>query len=171
MAGRGGIIGWVYVHRLHHKLSDTVNDPHYPNLSLWGMLFPDYSKFDKDVNLRVVKDLLKKEYIKIDKYYNLLILIWAATLFLIDPNLFYFGWILPVVLTHIMFNSFLIIGHRLGYRNHKTKDNSTNFWLYAITLWGEGWHNNHHNNPRAWSLKERLWELDIISYVIKLVRV
>lgn len=171
MAGRGGIIGWVYIHRLHHKSSDTGNDPHYPSLSPWGMLFPDYSKFNKDINLRVVKDLLKKEYIEIDKYYNLLILVWATALFLIDPNLFYFGWVLPVVLTHIMFNSFLVIGHKLGYRNYNTNDNSTNFWPYAITLWGEGWHNNHHNNPSEYNLKKYWWEVDIISYVIKLVKV
>ena len=170
MAGRGGILGWVYIHRSHHKTSDTVSDPHYPSLTPWGMLFPDYSKFDKDVNLRVVKDLLKKEYIEIDKYYNLLVIGWAAILFLIDPNLFYFGWVLPVILTHIMFNSFLVIGHKFGYRNHSTTDNSTNFWPYAITLWGEGWHNNHHKRPGSWNLKERWWEIDIISFVIRLVR-
>jgi stearoyl-CoA desaturase (delta-9 desaturase) len=170
MAGRGSIIGWVYIHRVHHKAADTVNDPHYSSLSLWGMLFPDYSKFDKSVNLRVIKDLLKKEYINIDKYYNLLVLAWAVLLFLISPELCYFGWVLPVALTHIMFNSFLVIGHKFGYRNHDTDDSSTNFWPYAITLWGEGWHNNHHKNPGAWNLKEHQWEIDIVSYVIRLLK-
>lgn len=170
MAGRGGIIGWVYIHRLHHKTSDTQDDPHYPSLTFWGMLFPDYSKFDKNVNLRLVRDVLKKEYIEIDKYYNLLVLSWAVILLSISPDLFYFGWALPVALTHVMFNSFLVIGHKLGYRNHNTGDSSTNFWPYAITLWGEGWHNNHHNNPGAHSLTEKWWEVDIISYVIKLVK-
>jgi fatty-acid desaturase len=170
MAGRGGIIGWVYIHRLHHKLSDTDNDPHYSSLTFRRMLFPDYSKFDQNINLRVVKDLLKKEYIEIDKYYNLLILIWATTLFLISPELFYFGWVMPVMLTHLMFNSFLVIGHQLGYRNYNTNDNSRNFWPYAITLWGEGWHNNHHNSPGVCDLKNHWWEIDVISYAIKMVK-
>lgn len=170
MAGRGGIIGWVYIHRLHHKNSDTVDDPHYSSLTVKGMFFPDYSKFSQNVNLRVIRDLLTTENIKIDKYYNLLILGWIVLLLLISPSLFYFGWVLPVALTHFFFNSFLYIGHKFGYRNYHTKDSSTNFWPYAIFLLGEGWHNNHHNDPGKWNLQVKEWEFDLISIFIRLVK-
>ena len=30
LAGRGSPLGWVYIHRLHHRHADTENDPHGP---------------------------------------------------------------------------------------------------------------------------------------------
>jgi stearoyl-CoA desaturase (delta-9 desaturase) len=170
MAGRGGVLGWVYIHRLHHRSTDTVDDPHYSSLTLTKMWFPDYKQFINDVNLRIIKDLLNKTNTTIDKYYNLLILFWAIFLLTISVDLFYFGWVVPVVLTHFSFNSFLYAGHRFGYRNHETRDQSTNCWPYAILLFGEGWHNNHHKNPRQWNLRERWWEIDITSLVIRLLK-
>ena len=35
-----------------------------------------------------------------------------------------------------------------------------NLWWCSLLSWGEGWHNNHHANPRAWSYRERWWEWD-----------
>lgn len=170
MAGRGGILGWVYIHRLHHKDSDTDKDPHYSSLQFKTMWFPSYEKFIDDVNLRIIKDLLNKTNTTIDKFYNLFVLGWAVFLLFVSVDLFYFGWVIPVVLTHFSFNSFLYVGHKFGYRNHETRDNSTNCWPYALLLFGEGWHNNHHKNPRQWNLREKWWEFDINGLVIKMLK-
>jgi fatty-acid desaturase len=169
-AGRGATIGWVYIHRLHHAYSDTEKDPHVPNLNIWNLFFPKYSHFDGKVNLRLVKDLLKEPHIFIDKYYNLLILIWAVILYSISPNLFYFGWVIPVALTHIALNSFLYFGHAYGYTNHSHRDDSKNLWPFSVLLWGEGWHNNHHKNPSNWNLSEKWWEIDIIGFIIRFIK-
>lgn len=170
MAGRGGIIGWVYIHRLHHAYSDTEKDPHYCSLNFKGIFFPKYSKFVSEINLRLVRDLLSKNFVNIDKYYNLMVAAWCVLLITISPELFYFGWVVPVALTHILLNSFLYFGHTHGYRTHRHRDNSTNLWPYGFLLWGEGWHNNHHKNPGNWNLHEKWWELDVVGLLIRMVK-
>ena len=170
MAGRGGVIGWVYIHRMHHAFSDTEKDPHMPNFNLRGMFFPTYKHFSENINLRLVKDLLDRKYLDIDKYYNLLIVLWGLLLLAIDPALLYFGWIVPVALTHLILNSFIYMGHLAGYKNHDHRDESRNLWIYGILFCGEGWHNNHHKSPGKWNMQERWWEIDLIAPVIKLLK-
>ena len=41
------------------------------------------------------------------------------------------------------------VTHRWGYRNYETREDSTNNWLFALLTNGEGWHNNHHADPRS----------------------
>lgn len=170
MAGRGGVIGWVYIHRLHHAHSDTEKDPHYSSLTFLGIFFPKYNRFVSNINLRIVRDVLSKEFIFIDKYYNLLVLIWCSILAVFGLDVLYFGWIVPVALTHILLNSFLYFGHTFGYKNHSHRDNSTNLWPFGFLLWGEGWHNNHHKDPSKWNLHEKWWELDVVGLVIRMIK-
>ena len=39
-------------------------------------------------------------------------------------------------------------------------------WWCSLLFWGEGWHNNHHANPRAWSYREKWWEWDTGAAVV-----
>ena len=39
--------------------------------------------------------------------------------------------------------------HVWGYRNYETGENSRNNILVGLSSNGEGWHNNHHADPRA----------------------
>lgn len=39
--------------------------------------------------------------------------------------------------------------HVWGYRNYETGENSRNNWLIGLTSGGDGWHNNHHADPRC----------------------
>ena len=41
------------------------------------------------------------------------------------------------------------VTHLWGYRNFDTHDNSRNNWLVGLVSNGEGWHNNHHAEPRS----------------------
>jgi len=41
------------------------------------------------------------------------------------------------------------ITHLWGYRNYDTPDNSRNNIFVGIIANGEGWHNNHHADPRS----------------------
>ena len=51
--------------------------------------------------------------------------------------------------------------HLWGYRNYDTRENSRNNWLFALATNGEGWHNNHHADPRTAAHGHRWWELDV----------
>ena len=59
------------------------------------------------------------------------------------------------------------LSHVFGYRNYPTKDNSRNNWLVALLSSGEGWHNNHHEDPAAANTRHRWWEFDLIFIVIE----
>ncbi|MEV0704360.1 fatty acid desaturase [Saccharopolyspora sp. NPDC050389] len=37
MAGQGGMVSWVALHRRHHECSDREGDPHSPNLAGPGL--------------------------------------------------------------------------------------------------------------------------------------
>ena len=51
--------------------------------------------------------------------------------------------------------------HMWGYRNYETREDSRNNWLFALLTNGEGWHNNHHADPRSARHGHQWWELDI----------
>jgi stearoyl-CoA desaturase (delta-9 desaturase) len=60
-----------------------------------------------------------------------------------------------------------VFGHTrglIGYRNFDTKDNSHNNILLGYLGWGQGWHNNHHHDPKSYDfgsgVSGRWWEWD-----------
>jgi len=169
-AGRGSILGWVHIHREHHAYSDTNKDPHAPNINGWRVFFPHVLNYGVEIKKYLVRDLFNSVHLRINRYYKLIVLSWIVLLLIIDPWLFYFFWAVPLALTHLVLNSFTYFGHSVGYTNHNHRDNSKNFWVFGILLWGEGWHNNHHTNPSRWSLTDNWWEIDVTSYLIRSVK-
>ena len=59
------------------------------------------------------------------------------------------------------------LAHMFGYQNYKTGEDSTNNWFVALLSVGEGWHNNHHEDPSSATMQHRWWEFDISYYEIK----
>ena len=51
--------------------------------------------------------------------------------------------------------------HTWGRRRFDTRDDSTNNWWVALLTFGEGWHNNHHADPRCVRHGLAWYELDI----------
>jgi len=174
---------WVLVHRIHHQHSDHQPDPHTPRVSgFWshmGWLFVDNkatstaSAYD-----RYVKDLMR------DKYYMWLqrgqkwILVYAIHALAFIPlgmiaglftgemvrttaQFFFWGVIMRTIFTWHVTWAINSAAHMWGYRNYETREDSRNNWLFAILTNGEGWHNNHHADPRSARHGHRWWEVDI----------
>jgi stearoyl-CoA desaturase (delta-9 desaturase) len=59
------------------------------------------------------------------------------------------------------------VTHLWGYRNFETRDDSRNNWLVGLIANGEGWHNNHHADPRCAAHGQRWWELDVSYLTIR----
>jgi stearoyl-CoA desaturase (delta-9 desaturase) len=59
--------------------------------------------------------------------------------------------------------------HLWGYRNYDTGEQSRNNWLVAILTSGEGWHNNHHADPRSARHGHRRWEIDLVFAFIRVL--
>jgi stearoyl-CoA desaturase (delta-9 desaturase) len=168
---RGSPIGWVYIHRLHHGFSDTDKDPHSPKhlgFKLFGL--KHLTNHSDKINKFLVKDLMTEEQLNINKYYLLYVIAYVTTLAVIDIQLVYFLWALPVVLVQLSQNSFNYFGHMIGYRNFQTEDASTNnVWLFPFIL-GDAWHNNHHKNPALISNKIRDFEIDPAAAIINIIK-
>ena len=59
------------------------------------------------------------------------------------------------------------VSHLWGYRNYETSDGSRNNAFVGILIGGEGWHNNHHADPRSARHGHKWWELDISWLTIR----
>jgi len=170
LTGRGSILGWVYLHRLHHAYSDQDKDPHSPhNLGYKLFGFGHMKQQEGEMKIFLVKELMTPAQLFIHKWYMLLLLPVISVLALIDLQLFYWAWLVPAMLIQISTSNFNYFGHRFGYRNHETKDHSrNNAWLWPIIL-GEAWHNNHHSDAKNPSTTYKFWEIDPLAWMIKLV--
>ncbi len=158
IGGTGSTIGFAAMHRAHHARSDTEADPHALDRNGWLLLF---SLYDYDFDPIYVRDLLRDRFhVFLHRFYAPLIVAWAAGLLAIDPMLFVFVYCVPVFFNITISNLGNVIGHEFGYRNHETRDDSTNNWLLAVLTFGEGWHNNHHARPQRATFRDRWWEFD-----------
>ena len=178
---------WVAVHRRHHQHSDEQPDPHSPLVSFfWGhmdWLVRHNDDLERlDLYERYVKDILRdKFYLKLERN---LMWVWInlAQWLLFYAVGFAIGWAMgetwidgvqlglsllvwgvfvrTVCVWHITW-SVNSISHLWGYRNYDTDENSRNNVFVGIVSNGEGWHNNHHAQPRAASHGHKWWEIDV----------
>jgi stearoyl-CoA desaturase (delta-9 desaturase) len=82
-----------------------------------------------------------------------------------------FVYAIPACLCLHSTSAIIVIAHIHGYKSHPLKnDQSRNSWIANLITLGEGWHNNHHAKPYAWSNWERWWEFDIPSLVIRVIK-
>jgi stearoyl-CoA desaturase (delta-9 desaturase) len=188
---QGTPMSWVAIHRLHHQHSDEADDPHSPRTSFfWGhmgwFLIYDPAVYNLSLYDRYARDLFQDRFYKwLERprvRQNVQRVQWAAFLLVgalvgglwswtlegaLQLGLSWLIWgvvVRTVVHLHATWavNS---VTHRWGYRSFNTQDDSRNNWLVAIVSNGEGWHNNHHAEPRCAAHGRRWWELDV-SYLI-----
>ena len=172
LSGRASILGWVYVHRLHHAYSDTEKDPHSPKYLGYKIFgFGHYKTQEEEpMQIFIVKDLMSKEQLFIHKWYIAIILSFVCMIALVNVELLYFVWVLPAFLVHLSQTNFNYFGHMNGYRNFQIKDDSrNNIYLFPIIL-GEAWHNNHHANPKKYSTQVKATEYDPLSLFIDIIK-
>ena len=160
LGGTGSSIGWVAVHRTHHKFSDKNLDPHSPHTgSIWGLFI---NKYNFDFNKWVVRDLITNPFHKfLHDYYYLLILFVSLILLMFGLKYFIFILAIPMFLNMLASSLSVYLGHSWGYRTWEIEDKSVNNWLNALLVWGEGWHNNHHRKASNYTFKNKWWEIDI----------
>jgi fatty-acid desaturase len=173
----GPTISWVALHRMHHQHSDTNFDPHtqykddHYSVIHSIKVFIGYDWVISNIPVKYVKDLMRDPVHKfIFNHYFKIIFSFIAMLFIIDPVLVLFVYALPATLTVITIGIVNTLGHGHGYRNHETKDKSTNSWIANLISLGEGLHNNHHAKPSKWYIGEKWYELDIMGCIIMFIK-
>jgi stearoyl-CoA desaturase (delta-9 desaturase) len=186
---------WVAVHRRHHEHSDEQPDPHSPLVSfLWAHLAWIYTENRELGRLgifdRYAKDILRdKFYVALERRGTWLWVIlasWAvfyAVGFIVElatggsldearqagASLLVWGvFVRTVVVWHITW-SVNSVTHLWGYRSYPTSDCSrNNIWVGWLSN-GEGWHNNHHADPRSARHGRRRCEFDLTWVSIRLL--
>jgi len=139
---------------------------------------------------RYAKDLLRDPfYMKMERSFlyiwinvaqlMLFYLVGFAIGFLLTHNLWdstrisvqwaYWGVFMRIVYTWNVTWAVNSISHMYGYRNYETRENSRNNCLVALATSGEGWHNNHHVDPRSCAHGHRWWEVDLTYTTICLL--
>jgi stearoyl-CoA desaturase (delta-9 desaturase) len=177
---------WVAVHRRHHQHADQRDDPHSPLVNFaWGhvgwMLVQNRELSRLGIFERYSKDILRDPFYKmLERYYGwILMASWlaffvagfiaalllggtAASSTQFAASVLVWGVaVRTVAVWHITW-SVNSAAHRWGYRNYETDEDSRNNVFVAIVTSGEGWHNNHHADPRSAKHGHRWWEIDLI---------
>jgi len=183
---------WVVIHRLHHQHSDEQPDPHSPMVHwFWGhvgWLFVEnrqvdtmatYEKYARDILQDPFYLRLQRGHLWVWIYFLHALLFylvgfaigWAATGALIGGvqfglSLLVWGVVFRTIYTWHVTWGVNSMAHLWGYRNYDTNENSRNNWLSALATNGDGWHNNHHADPRSAAHGQKWWELDVTYLTI-----
>lgn len=177
LALQAGAINWVTTHRIHHAFTETEKDPHSPRFGgtfrahIGWLMHGNALSHDAETIRRYAPDLLKdKVHVFISKYFYVTTVIAALILFAIGGwSMVLWGIFLRQVFGWHM--TFLVNSatHLWGTRRFATNDDSRNNGLIAALTFGEGWHNNHHANPRSARHGLAWYEFDINWLQIKLL--
>lgn len=186
---------WVAIHRMHHQHSDHQPDPHSPLVNFFwghvGWVVCRNVKIDRTMHYeRYVRDLLRDPfYLRLERKGGwFFVFLGHAILISVVGGVYgyfvsggstsealrYYAswavWAVAVRTTFVLHGTWAVnsVAHTFGYRNYETREHSRNNWLVALFSHGEGWHNNHHAQPRSAMHGHKWWEFDMSWRVIQL---
>jgi stearoyl-CoA desaturase (Delta-9 desaturase) len=183
--GSSYLSAYVYgaLHRLHHAYADTARDPHSPKYdkSIFAMMLrtnreykhieqnrkdgidpkflknlPDWPAFDRFASRMPTRIIFGLVYVAVYA--------WLATA--------WWQWLLlPFTLVIGPVHGAVInwFAHKIGYTNFQVNDTSKNFLPVDFLMWGESYHNNHHQNGSNPNFGYRWFEFDPMWVMIKLL--
>jgi stearoyl-CoA desaturase (Delta-9 desaturase) len=188
MAVEGSVFKWVGLHRLHHRYSDTHEDPHSPHhhgSGVWGVLrgawhahigwfflAPPPGRDD------CVKDLERSRSLRIA---SALWPVWILLGLLIPTILggliqmswlgaltgLVWGGLIRIFLVHHVTWSINSACHLWGGREYESPDQSRDNLVFGLLALGEGWHHTHHAFPTSARHGLRWWQIDASYWLIR----
>lgn len=186
---------WVAMHRRHHEHADQQADPHSPLVNfLWshmGWLMVRNRELRRlRIYERYAKDVLRDPfYARLERKPVLVAVVlsswagfflagfgfewlhgngWGSALQFGLSLLVWGVFVRTVLVWHITW-SVNSVTHLWGYRNYSTDESSRNNVFIGILSGGEGWHNNHHADPRSARHGHLWWEFDATWLTIRLL--
>jgi stearoyl-CoA desaturase (delta-9 desaturase) len=186
---------WVATHRRHHEHADEEADPHSPLVNfLWAhigwLIFKNKDLIRLGLTNRYAKDVLRDRfYVFVERKLPWLCIVASSWLLFFAGgfvaelllggtlmqalqfglSLLIWGVFLRTVL--VWHNTWAVnsVTHLWGYRNYDTGESSRNNLVVGYLSAGEGWHNNHHADPRSARYGHRWWEIDLTWLTIRLL--
>jgi sn-1 stearoyl-lipid 9-desaturase len=117
-------LGWIGVHRLHHKHADTKLDPHSPKHKGLKVLISDFS--DTIIPLSVIRDVVSNPRIKFFQKYGR-----------------YLVWFFIIFTPYFILMAYAGMGILNYFGHHNNK--AVNRWWINILAPFEGNHKDHHS--------------------------
>jgi len=178
LAWQGSPIDWVATHRKHHATTDRSGDPHSPRESFWWghmgwLILPDRELRRAAVARQYAPELLADPMYRFFQWtYPIYQVLLGVGLYLLG-GWGYVVWGIALRTVVVWHGTWLVNSatHLWGYRRFRTKDDSTNLWWVALLTYGEGWHNNHHADPRSAIYGRRWWELDLAYAHVRVLEI
>jgi stearoyl-CoA desaturase (delta-9 desaturase) len=184
---------WVAIHRRHHQFADQQPDPHSPLASFFwshiGWILVDQPELSRlGIYQRYAKDILRDRFYVALERKNCLVWINLGQMPLFFGVGFAVAWLsgeaaaaqtgLGIMMFGVFVRTVLVwhitwavnsATHLWGYRNYETDEDSRNNLVVGLISNGEGWHNNHHADPRSARHGHRWWEIDNTWLTIRLL--
>lgn len=166
----GTPVTWSISHINHHAYPDREGDPYSPHrIKTWDYLMARFEPV-KHTRLGMKELMSNKTVVFFHNHYLKVIFAYCLLLALVNPWFVIFFWSIPAFLSLYLILITNIVCHLKGYRNFDTDDKSHNNIAISIITMGEGWHNNHHADPRNWTTKKNWWEFDPTAFIIKIIK-
>jgi len=164
------------LHRMHHAYADTEKDVHSPKndktlvamMRKTHVIFRGLKTGKVELDKRFCKNLPNWEWMEKYAYNAPTRLLWtgiyiAMYYFLVPESALWMWGFLPfhfmmTPLQGVIINWF---AHRIGYRNFKVSDTSTNLMPFDVITMGEGYHNNHHAHSGNANFSTKWYEFDL----------
>lgn len=171
---------YAILHRWHHAFSDTERDPHSPvqNDNIFTMMWRTRARYGDVARRRVAVESRFEggypEWPALDRIGESLPgrLAWVAV-YAVIYALFATAWwqwlLLPVTITMGPVHGAIVnwCGHKYGYRNYPTDDDSRNTLPFDVVCLGELFQNNHHRHSRRSNFATRRFEIDPTYQVMR----
>ncbi|MDX2270978.1 MAG: fatty acid desaturase [Cyanobacteriota bacterium] len=173
LAMQNGPIFWVANHRMHHAFCDTEKDPYNIKGGFWWahmnwIFFRKLEHHEYELYRKFAPDLDRDPFYRfLNRRQNLLQVILGLGLYVLGG----WSWVIYGIFVRTVWTwhtTWLVnsAAHRWGTRPYTIADTAhNNFWVALLTF-GEGWHNNHHHNPRRAQAGLTWWQIDPSWWVI-----
>ncbi|RAJ06640.1 stearoyl-CoA desaturase (delta-9 desaturase) [Chitinophaga skermanii] len=178
-----GALWWAANHRIHHKHSDTPEDPHSANVyGFWyahmgWIMGPEY----KPTRFDLIKDFKQPELYWLNKYHMVPAVVLAIAVYFLGNfangtgffdwkaglSTLWIGFFLSTILCFHGTFTINSLMHKIGNKRYRTGDESRNSLVLALITMGEGWHNNHHYYQSTAKQGFYWWEIDMTYYIIR----
>lgn len=167
---------WSSLHRRHHQLTDTPEDPYNIQFGFWYAHMGWIMFWKQPVDYANVRDLQKDPMVAHQHQYFQQ---WAILAGVITPVLI--GWAaghplealifaVGVRMTVVFHATFFInsYAHTFGTAEYDAKTSARDSWIGALLTNGEGYHNFHHAFPVDYRNGIRWYHWDPSKWVIYL---